>query len=136
ENLAKRVMLLRQALGDNAEQPRYIERVRCHGYRLIPAVEVIDGEDDAQVADSALAGAAAAAPRRGPFRLRWAAAAGAPLVASAPPSRSPLPPCSPRTRRRIEHLRRASARSPSCRSRTGARLPRTRAFSPRAYTTI
>ena len=83
ENLAKRVMLLRQALGDNAEQPRYIERVRCHGYRLIPAVEVIDGEDDAQVADSALAGAAAAAPRRGPFRLRWAAAAGAPLVAAA-----------------------------------------------------
>lgn len=39
ENLAKRVMLLRQALGDSAEQPRYIERIRCQGYRLIPEVE-------------------------------------------------------------------------------------------------
>src|SRR6185436_2669931 len=39
ENLAKRVMLLRQALGDQADDSRYIERMRGHGYRLIPEVE-------------------------------------------------------------------------------------------------
>jgi serine/threonine-protein kinase len=38
ENLAKRVMLLRQALGDDADKPRYVERVRSQGYRLIPDV--------------------------------------------------------------------------------------------------
>lgn len=47
ENLAKRVMLLRQALGDNAERPRYIERVRSQGYRLIPEVVEIDEREDA-----------------------------------------------------------------------------------------
>jgi Tol biopolymer transport system component/DNA-binding winged helix-turn-helix (wHTH) protein len=39
ENLAKRVMLLRQALGDQADQSRYIEGVRGRGYRLIPEVQ-------------------------------------------------------------------------------------------------
>jgi serine/threonine-protein kinase len=39
ENLAKRVMMLRQALGDHADQPRYIEGLRGLGYRLIPEVE-------------------------------------------------------------------------------------------------
>ena len=38
ENLAKRVMLLRQALGDQADHCRYIEGVRGRGYRLIPEV--------------------------------------------------------------------------------------------------
>lgn len=41
ECLAKRVMLLRQALGDDAERPRYVERVRGQGYRLIPEVREI-----------------------------------------------------------------------------------------------
>jgi Tol biopolymer transport system component/DNA-binding winged helix-turn-helix (wHTH) protein len=40
ENLAKRVMLLRQALGDQADHCRYIEGVRGRGYRLIPDVHV------------------------------------------------------------------------------------------------
>ena len=42
ENLAKRVMMLRQALGDHADAPRYIEGVRGQGYRLVPEVEVVD----------------------------------------------------------------------------------------------
>ena len=42
ENLAKRVMMLRQALGDHVDAPRYIEGVRGHGYRLVPEVEVVD----------------------------------------------------------------------------------------------
>ena len=39
ENVAQRVMLLRQSLSDDANRPRYIETVRNKGYRLIPPVE-------------------------------------------------------------------------------------------------
>src|SRR6187551_1965614 len=38
ENVAQRVMLLRQSLSDDANKPRYIETVRNKGYRLIPVV--------------------------------------------------------------------------------------------------
>jgi DNA-binding winged helix-turn-helix (wHTH) protein/Tol biopolymer transport system component len=38
ENLSQRIMVLRNALGDSADQPRYIEGVRGRGYRLIPEV--------------------------------------------------------------------------------------------------
>ena len=44
ENLAKRVMLLRQALGDHADQSRYVEGVRGQGYRLIPEVQPTSGQ--------------------------------------------------------------------------------------------
>src|ERR1700722_6361661 len=36
ETVTQRVKLLRQALGDNADSPRYILAVRGHGYRLLP----------------------------------------------------------------------------------------------------
>jgi len=39
ENVAQRVMLLRQSLSDDANKPRYIETVRNKGYRLVPSVE-------------------------------------------------------------------------------------------------
>lgn len=39
ENVAQRVMLLRQSLSDDANKPRYIETVRNKGYRLIPIVD-------------------------------------------------------------------------------------------------
>jgi DNA-binding winged helix-turn-helix (wHTH) protein len=39
ENVAQRIMLLRQSLADDANKPRYIETVRNKGYRLIPIVE-------------------------------------------------------------------------------------------------
>jgi TolB-like protein/DNA-binding winged helix-turn-helix (wHTH) protein/Tfp pilus assembly protein PilF len=38
ETIAKRVNLLRTALGDNAQEPRYIAGVRGRGYRLVAAV--------------------------------------------------------------------------------------------------
>lgn len=38
ETVAQRVKLLREALGDDADLPRYIEVVRGQGYRLIPSV--------------------------------------------------------------------------------------------------
>ncbi len=37
ETVAKRVNLLRVALGDNAQEPRYIAGVRGRGYRLVAA---------------------------------------------------------------------------------------------------
>ena len=39
ESVAQRVKLLRSAIGDDSQQPRYVLGVRGRGYRLIPAVE-------------------------------------------------------------------------------------------------
>jgi TolB-like protein/DNA-binding winged helix-turn-helix (wHTH) protein len=54
ENLSQRLMMLRQAIGDPADRPRYIEGVRGLGYRLIPAVaaenERVAGDATATVA--------------------------------------------------------------------------------------
>jgi DNA-binding winged helix-turn-helix (wHTH) protein len=44
ENLSQRLMTLRQAIGEQAEQPRYIEAVRGTGYRLLPTVETVGSE--------------------------------------------------------------------------------------------
>src|SRR6185436_3091273 len=44
ENVAQRVMLLRQSLSDDANRPRYIETVRNKGYRLIPVVQPVPAE--------------------------------------------------------------------------------------------
>jgi TolB-like protein/DNA-binding winged helix-turn-helix (wHTH) protein len=45
ENVAQRVMLLRQALSEDASRPRYIEAVRGRGYRLICAVNTSSSQD-------------------------------------------------------------------------------------------
>jgi adenylate cyclase len=45
ENVAQRVMLLRQSLSDDANKPRYIETVRNKGYRLIPVVETVPADE-------------------------------------------------------------------------------------------
>ncbi len=44
ETVKQRVKLLRQALSDEADHPRYIRVVRGQGYRLIPDVEPLTGE--------------------------------------------------------------------------------------------
>jgi TolB-like protein/DNA-binding winged helix-turn-helix (wHTH) protein len=44
ETVTQRVKLLRAALGDDAEQPRYVGLVRNHGYRLLPRVETLPAE--------------------------------------------------------------------------------------------
>ena len=44
--VAKRVELLRQALGDDSAEPRYIALVRGYGYRLIPAVSTEDAHPE------------------------------------------------------------------------------------------
>ncbi|HEY6454716.1 MAG TPA: winged helix-turn-helix domain-containing protein [Steroidobacteraceae bacterium] len=38
ETVIQRIMLLRQRLGDSAENPRYVAAVRGHGYRMVAAV--------------------------------------------------------------------------------------------------
>lgn len=42
ETVTQRVKLLRDALGDDAQRPRYVGLVRGGGYRLIPPVERLD----------------------------------------------------------------------------------------------
>ena len=41
ETVTQRVKLLRDALGDDADRPRYVGLVRGHGYRLMPPVETV-----------------------------------------------------------------------------------------------
>ncbi len=41
ETLSQRVKLLRDALSDHADHPRYVEVIRGHGHRLIPAVHAL-----------------------------------------------------------------------------------------------
>jgi TolB-like protein/DNA-binding winged helix-turn-helix (wHTH) protein len=40
ETVSQRIKLLRDALGDDPRNPRYVEGLRGRGYRLIPAVEI------------------------------------------------------------------------------------------------
>ncbi len=61
----QRVKLLRQALGDDSEAPRYVASIRGRGYRLVAPVEPID------VAAEAAPGASEPAPAPPPVRGRW-----------------------------------------------------------------
>jgi TolB-like protein/DNA-binding winged helix-turn-helix (wHTH) protein len=45
ENVAQRIMLLRQSLADDAGQPRYVETIRNKGYRLVPSVQTLSREE-------------------------------------------------------------------------------------------
>ncbi len=42
ETITQRAMMLRQALGDDADNPKYVEVVRGHGFKLIPVPSNID----------------------------------------------------------------------------------------------
>jgi TolB-like protein/DNA-binding winged helix-turn-helix (wHTH) protein len=95
ENLAKRVMRLREALGDRADAPRYVEGLRGQGYRLIPAVESV----------ASLAALPAAAQSGATSRSEATPVAGAVLATSAVPPSHSLP------RRRLPALRIAFAAS-------------------------
>src|SRR5688572_6307061 len=46
-NLTQQIFLLRKALGENAQQPRYIVTVPGHGYRFTARVKAISGESAA-----------------------------------------------------------------------------------------
>jgi TolB-like protein/DNA-binding winged helix-turn-helix (wHTH) protein/Flp pilus assembly protein TadD len=89
ETVTQRVKLLRDALGDDAERPRYIGLVRGHGYRLIPPVRTVRASDDAASQTAAARGpssappAASARPARAPWRVVGVAALSLAAVASA-----------------------------------------------------
>jgi len=51
ESVAQRVKLLRSAIGDDSQQPKYILGVRGRGYRLIPVVERL-GDTDLPTSDA------------------------------------------------------------------------------------
>ena len=58
ETLAQRVRLLRQALGENSQSPRYITAVRGRGYRLIPQVRPFERPPGRRKSRAVLAAAA------------------------------------------------------------------------------
>ncbi len=90
ETVSQRVKLIRDALGDDSKQPRYIAGVRGRGYRLIAPVEPqraaaprgSEGLEPAAVAASSASGTASAVeaerPRRRALRV-FGIAAGAAL---------------------------------------------------------
>jgi DNA-binding winged helix-turn-helix (wHTH) protein/Tol biopolymer transport system component len=92
ETVTQRIKLLRDALQDEAERPRYIALVRGQGYRLIPPVELLREATAAPAhaaaalptasSDSRDASGAASAGRSPASRARWSrpAAAAAALV--------------------------------------------------------
>lgn len=45
ETVSQRVKLLREAIGDHANDPQYVELVRGRGYRLLPRVEAVKPAD-------------------------------------------------------------------------------------------
>jgi TolB-like protein/DNA-binding winged helix-turn-helix (wHTH) protein len=100
ENVTQRVMLLRQSLGDDATQQRYIETVRNKGYRLIPSVRLAASEESPNAPRRrqllwAVAGLVATLGLA--FGIYWLAAAptgpadAAPAYAPAPSSVAVLP---------------------------------------------
>jgi len=77
--LNKAINKIREALGDSAEAPRFIETVAKRGYRFLADVRVADGRGAEQAAVAVVdlaATASAPAPRRTPIGARtWAIAA-------------------------------------------------------------
>lgn len=53
ETVSKRINLLRQALDDDCQNPRYIEGVRGYGYRAVAQVKPLPGDDIAATTGSA-----------------------------------------------------------------------------------
>ena len=70
ETVSQRVKLVRDAIGDDSQSPRYIGGVRGRGYRMVASVspvEVPGASDESSVSTPALAdGATPALPTPGP----------------------------------------------------------------------
>ncbi len=94
--LSRAVSLLRQALEDDAHNPRYVETIATKGYRLIASVERLETEERPPVSNSGPSvptepeiveakGSASSAPRRRQHRypLRWTLPTALAIVALA-----------------------------------------------------
>src|SRR6201993_926562 len=64
--LNKAVAKIREALGDSAENPRFIETIARRGYRFLADVSAVDDDDKASVNDEQ---SATTAPRITPVRI-------------------------------------------------------------------
>jgi hypothetical protein len=64
---------LREALGDRAENPRFVETLAKRGYRFIAPVKTVDALASAQLAEPLLPGAAFGSQKGSIVRWRWAA---------------------------------------------------------------
>ena len=64
-NLTQQIFLLRKALGETAQQPRYIVTIPGHGYRFTARVSAISNDPAATAMPSNGAVSSAVAPRRG-----------------------------------------------------------------------
>lgn len=85
QSLNKAVTKVRDALGDTAESPRFIETLPKRGYRFIAPVEVVAAV--AQAAPAAITAAPGVAPPASPSRFP-VPAAHAPVASPAPPAPS------------------------------------------------
>lgn len=61
ETVSQRIKLLRDALGDDPRNPRYVEGLRGRGYRLIPAVEPVSAAEPASAEEPRTAESTASA---------------------------------------------------------------------------
>lgn len=73
-SLGTAVNKLREALGDKAENPRFVETLAKRGYRFIAPVKTIDASADAAPAKPALPTASSTARAAGILPWRWIAA--------------------------------------------------------------
>lgn len=62
ETVSQRVKLLREALGDQAREPRYVAAVRGRGYRLVPEVAPVHDAGVGSASEPAISAAAAGVP--------------------------------------------------------------------------
>jgi len=76
DSLARTVSKLRQALGDDAKSPRYVETISKRGYRLLAEVGVAPSADERPTAVSMIAPVSAPANRRKKIGLAALAIAG------------------------------------------------------------
>ncbi len=71
-NLSFNIKMLRKALGDDANNPRFIETVRGRGFRFIAKVEEVSETGESKPEDFAAANAESAAPPATKFKSRLA----------------------------------------------------------------
>lgn len=83
ETVMQRVKLLRDALGDDAEAPRYVALVRGHGYRIVPTVDCISRAHSAAEPTPPIPKPDSAAALTYPPRRSWRRGALAAIVIAA-----------------------------------------------------
>jgi TolB-like protein/DNA-binding winged helix-turn-helix (wHTH) protein len=74
ETVVQRIKLLRDALGDDAKEPRYIAGVRGRGYRVVAPVQRLPDRDEPAAAPASVVAAAGTESAPAPKRSAWSRA--------------------------------------------------------------